>query len=101
MKTNIFNKRVFITLSVLVVLILLFTGCAEPYNFDSCEPEFEYGFLNGLWHGFIAPISFIISLFKEDVAMYACNNNGNWYNFGFIFGAMIILGGSHAGKSKK
>ncbi len=31
----------------------------------------------GLWHGIIAPISFIVSLFNDSVAMYAVNNTAD------------------------
>ena len=57
------------------------------------------GFLLGLWHGIIAPISFVGSLFLDDVAMYAVNNNGGWYDFGFVIGAGILFGGG--GKASK
>jgi len=55
------------------------------------------GFWLGLWHGIIAPITFIISLFSKSVQMYEVHNNGAWYNFGFLFGACISLGGGGAG----
>jgi hypothetical protein len=58
------------------------------------------GFWQGLWHGTIAPFSFLISLFKENVGVYEPHNNGNWYNFGFIVGLMIISGGNN-GVNKK
>jgi hypothetical protein len=54
------------------------------------------GFWRGLWHGLIAPFAFMVSLFKENVGVYEAHNNGNWYNFGFILGLMIILGGGRA-----
>jgi len=41
------------------------------------------GFWQGLWHGFIVPFTFLLSLFKEDVGVYELHNNGAWYNFGF------------------
>ena len=50
------------------------------------------GFWQGLWHGSIAPITFVMSLFKEDNGIYEVHNNGGWYNFGFIFGMMISFG---------
>jgi len=58
------------------------------------------GFWRGLWHGLIAPFAFLASLFKEDVGLYDAHNNGNWYNFGFILGLMIVLGGN-SGASKQ
>ena len=55
------------------------------------------GFWQGLWHGLIAIVTFIISLFKDNVSVYEVHNNGAWYNFGFLFGAMIIFSGSCKG----
>jgi hypothetical protein len=50
------------------------------------------GFWAGLWHGLICGVTFIISLFTDTVRMYEVNNTGGWYDFGFLFGAMIVLG---------
>ena len=55
------------------------------------------GFWLGLWHGFICPVTFIISLFSDKVHLYEVHNNGGWYNFGFVLGACMIFGGG--GKS--
>ena len=52
------------------------------------------GFLAGLWHGLILPITFIVSLFSLNVRIYEKNNSGRWYDFGFILGASSSLGGS-------
>lgn len=76
------------------ILTLVFTSCAESVAVEILSEESPYTFLNGLWHGIIAPVTFVISLFKEDVAMYAINNNGAWYDLGFLLGASMTLGGS-------
>jgi hypothetical protein len=39
----------------------------------------------------IMTFSFIGSLFSDDIAIYAVNNNGAWYNFGFIGGFFVLL----------
>ena len=52
------------------------------------------GFWRGLWHGLIAPVAFVMSLFKDNVGVYEAHNNGKWYNFGFVLGLMIALGGN-------
>jgi hypothetical protein len=52
------------------------------------------GFWRGLWHGMIAPIAFLLSLFKDDLGVYEAHNNGKWYNFGFVLGLSITLGGN-------
>lgn len=74
-------------------MLLILTGCAQSIAVDNCVDTSPYGFFRGLWHGFIAPFSFVVSLFMDDVALYAVNNNGGWYDFGFVLGAGILFGG--------
>jgi len=59
------------------------------------------GFLLGLWHGLISPVTFIISIFSKNVRFYEVHNNGGWYNFGFVLGAGLFLSGGILGKRKK
>ncbi len=56
------------------------------------------GFLLGLWHGFIFPVAWILSLFMPYVAVYAVPNNGGWYDFGFFIGIWFL--GAGARKSR-
>ena len=84
-----------------VSLVILMSGCACPIDIEECMPEKIYGFWGGLWHGIISPFTFIISLLKDDVVMYACNNNGGWYDFGFVLGAGILFGGGSKASSRK
>jgi len=51
------------------------------------------GFWYGLWHGFILPFSWAISLFDKDVAIYAIYNSGGWYDFGYLLGVASMFGG--------
>ena len=79
----------------IMILVLLLTGCtAEPVDVTNCASGEPAGFWLGLWHGIIAPITFIISLFTDKIEMYQVFNNGSWYNFGFVLGAGILFGGS-------
>jgi len=48
------------------------------------------GFLFGLWHGFIFPVAWIVSLFAPSVAIYAVPNNGGWYDFGYFLGIVVF-----------
>lgn len=86
-------NRIGLFLFVLLVLVLL-SSCAQTQPIEKCLTREPYGFLGGLWHGFIAPVSFVISLFDDKIAMYAMNNSGGWYDFGFVLGAGILFGGS-------
>ncbi|MFT7427251.1 MAG: hypothetical protein ACI9O5_003211 [Algoriphagus sp.] len=76
-----------------ILLLLLFSSCAEVANIEDCVTDEPYGFFFGVWHGVLAPVSFVLSVFMEDVAMYAVNNTGGWYDFGFVLGAGILFGG--------
>jgi hypothetical protein len=53
------------------------------------------GFWLGVWHGFIFPVAWVVSLFMPDVAVYAVPNNGGWYDFGFFVGIVFLGVGSH------
>ena len=55
------------------------------------------GFWQGLWHGFTAPVTFLISLFNNNIGVYEVHNNGGWYNFGYIIGLSMIFGGGKGG----
>ena len=68
-------------------------GPSSKYKLAGAKPA---GFLGGLWHGIIFPITFLISLFNQNVRLYETNNNGRWYDFGFCVGVGIIFGnGTH------
>lgn len=54
------------------------------------------GFWAGFWHGVIAPIAFVVSLFQPGVRMYEVRNTGWSYDLGFLVGALVILGGGQA-----
>jgi len=86
-------KAQFKSLITFLVILILFTSCAEVANIEDCITDEPYGFFFGIWHGMIAPVSFVLSVFLDDVAMYAVNNTGGWYDFGFVLGAGILFGG--------
>ena len=93
-------KRMQKSIAVLgLVIFLLMTISCAPGN--KRWDEKAAGFWAGLWHGFIIVITFVISLFTDSVHMYEVNNSGGWYNFGFLLGAAIALGGSGGGVCKK
>ena len=92
------------TLLIIALLaVLLLAGCAPGPNPAVQSPDAEgiiAGFWFGLWHGFIAPVTFIISIFVESVHFYEVHNNGIWYNLGFLLGISVAFGGSSAGACK-
>lgn len=89
------------TTVLFLFLAVLLTSCAQAVGIDPSITTDPYGFFSGLWHGFIAPFSFFVSLFVDDVAIYAFNNTGGWYDFGFVLGAGILFGGSRGRRKKR
>ena len=57
------------------------------------------GFWLGFWHGIIIPVTFVISLFNDNVSIYDVHNNGNWYDFGFMLGIAGPFSGIAGGSS--
>lgn len=95
-----------VVIAVLLVFLILLTSCAPGANGYKNTPQTEggkvAGFWLGLWHGIIAPITFVISLFNPNVSIYEVHNNGGWYNFGFLFGFSAVWGGgSHGARSRR
>ena len=82
--------------SVLILgSVMLLAACAAGANELTGVPAGGNvaGFWLGLWHGFIALFTFVVSLFTDTVNVYEVHNNGGWYNFGFILGVMSFFGG--------
>jgi hypothetical protein len=76
---------------------LLALGACATQNAAAVAPAAP-GFLLGLWHGFIFPVAWALSLFLPDVAIYAVPNDGGWYDFGYFLG--IVVFGVGARKSQ-
>src|SRR3954464_1588234 len=76
--------------------LLALAGCATQ-NAAAVAPAAP-GFFLGLWHGFIFPVAWALSLFMPNVAVYAVPNNGGWYDFGYFLG--IVVFGVGARKSQ-
>jgi len=92
-----------ILLGILAISLLFLSGCANKEIVTECLNGQTYGFWWGLWHGIIAPIDLIGMLFRDDVTVYAQNNNGAWYAFGFLIGSggWGLLGGRGIGRGRK
>ncbi len=83
-------RRVFSSSAGFVALgaLVLLAGCATQ-SASAVAPSAP-GFLYGLWHGFIFPVAWILSLFMPDVSVYAVPNNGGWYDFGYFIGVVFL-----------
>jgi hypothetical protein len=96
------KKLILISLAITAVVILA-SSCAHNQVVDTCLSGEKYGFWAGLWHGIIAPVDFVVSLFNDKITMYAQNNNGAWYAFGFLIGGggWGFLGGAGAKRRRR
>ena len=80
------------TIALLIVVLscmALLTGCQVADPNSPCVPYSHLGFFWGLLHGFIAPFNLIAMLVRDDIMVFARNNNGAWYAFGFIIGNSV------------
>lgn len=91
--TRVSSKTLqYLVLTAVGALVVFSLGCAagDVTRWNTQNPA---GFWQGLWHGMISIITFIISLFNQNVEIYERFNNGGWYDFGFLLGILIIWGG--------
>ena len=98
------TKKRLLLVSIAILAVLLLAGCAAGTNptVDVLDADGKSaGFWLGLWHGLISCVTFIISLFSDNVNVYEVHNSGNWYDFGFMLGVSIIFGGGARGVKRK
>lgn len=85
---------------VLVAIALTLAACVARQSMNAVNPVAP-GFLEGVWHGFIFPIAWIISLFTDQISVYAVPNNGGWYNFGYFVGICFLGVGARSSKRRR
>ncbi len=91
------GKRILL-LSIIAVILLSVTGCVPGDG--TYTPEKPAGFFWGIWHGWIAPISLILGLFKENLRVYEVVNTGWWYDLGFYIAIISGFGGLSLSRKK-
>ncbi len=94
----------FLALAAIAIVLLTAAACAPGPNSAEKTADAEgrtAGFFLGLWHGFISPVTFVVSVFSKNVRLYEVHNSGTWYNFGFVLGAGLFLSGGILGRKKK
>lgn len=83
------KKRQWLAIALLLVcLLFLLSGCI-PHRTASADAA---GFFTGIWHGWIAPISLILSFFGN-YQIYEAHNTGFPYNLGFYMAIISGFGG--------
>ncbi len=94
------KKTIIVLLIISAVILMTITSCAAgPNEFKGLEDvEGDVaGFFMGLWHGFIALFTFIISLFSDKVNVYEIHNNGGCTTSVLSLGVSAFFGGGGKG----
>jgi len=102
-------KKLLISTAILLVLV---TSCAPGSDLEVTTPESTIelrspgtnpqlnqpdeggrlsGFVQGLWHGIIAPVMVVGSFFNPAMQIYEVHNNGRDYNLGFLIGIAFVF----------
>lgn len=76
---------------IIIGMLLMLTGCADAVSFVEAAAMEPVGFLHGFWHGITFLISFMGSIFFDDIAVYAIYNTGGWYDFGYFIGIVALI----------
>ena len=85
----------------LLILVIVFTSFScFPQNGGSIR-DTHAGFFTGVWHGWIAPLSLIVSIFSHSVRIYEINNTGWWYDLGFYIAVIAGFGGIAFSRKQK
>lgn len=83
-------RRILIIAGALVLLLVLASCIPGDGKSTPIKPA---GFWMGIWHGWIAPVSLIVGLFKHGIRVYERINTGWWYDFGFYIALVGGFGG--------
>lgn len=85
------KTKIFLLMLIAILVLVMFTGCVPGGNNSS--PETPAGFFWGIWHGWIAPISLIMSFFDDRFGIYEIYNRGWTYDLGFYMAIISGFGG--------
>lgn len=84
------KKKIFLLIIGFIIPLIL-SGCMPgDGSYTSSDPA---GFFWGVWHGWIAPISLIARIFKENIRIYETMNTGWFYDLGFYIAVISGFGG--------
>lgn len=86
-------------LAIGVLSLTMITGCV-PGDGAATEGN-PAGFLSGIWHGWIAPVSLVWGFFDASVRVYEKMNTGWWYDFGFYISIIAGFGSLSLVRRKK
>lgn len=86
--------------AALAIAALTLSACVARQSGGAIAPDAP-GFLLGLWHGFIFPVSFVFSLFLDNVSVYAVPNDGNFYDAGYFLGIVVFGVGANGARRRR
>lgn len=93
------NKKLSILLVIVAIMPMILSGCMPgDGSYSGNDPA---GFLSGIWHGWIAPVSLIRSIFNPAIRIYEPINTGWWYDFGFYAAIISGFGGLSLSRKNK
>lgn len=92
-------KKIFAVSIILALILITLTGCVPGDGTNSSNNP--AGFLWGIWHGWLAPVSLIIGLFNKSIRVYEASNTGWWYDFGFYIAVISGFGGASLSRKKR
>ena len=92
-------KKIVLLILVVLLIFILLTGCIPGDGKHTVEKP--AGFLFGIWHGWLAPLTLIIKLFNSDISIYEHVNTGWWYDFGYYIAIIGGFGGISLVRKKK
>ncbi|HDQ44191.1 MAG TPA: hypothetical protein ENN17_01665 [bacterium] len=84
---------------IILALGLLLASCAPGGG--RYRKDRPAGFLSGIWHGWIAPVTLIVGIFDGNIRVYEINNSGWWYDFGFYIAIIGGFGGLSLTRKKR
>lgn len=85
------TKKSALLILLVLLLPLVLTGCI-PGDGTNTQTN-PAGFFWGIWHGWVAPISLVIGLFRKGIRVYETANQGLIYDFGFYIAVISGFGG--------
>lgn len=95
---RVLNNKVKLSI-IIIISIFLLTGCMpRDGSYTSQDPA---NFLSGIWHGWVAPISLILSIGNSSRSIYEPINTGFWYDLGFYMAIISGFGGISLSRGKK
>lgn len=86
---------------ILGILFIAFILSACAPGGGKYNQSRKAGFLDGIWHGWIAPVTLVWGLFNNNIRVYEVNNTGWWYDFGFYIAIVGGFGGFALSRKKK